>query len=292
MVAKGQFGVNRICKLAGISKATYYAARNPIDKFKQKHLNIKSFVSEIIDHNSSYGIKRIKAELEEKYHISVGRDTLAKLLKIWGLDLKKKVRKAKPNMITKILLSLADRTNLLIRSKITAPFQALSSDITELKFKGGKAYLCVHKDVLGQMVYGWSLRLTQESKLVLDSLEMARITIRNLIGKIMIKPIQHQDRGSQYTSHAYVQAALKWTILSYSNPGTPTHNPGQESFFGRFKDEWKTEIAEIETFEKLEKFVQNKINYYNKERRHTSIGLISPSKFTKSFLKNKQNQFG
>jgi glycine dehydrogenase len=63
----------------------------------------------------------------------------------------------------------------------------------------------------------------------------------------MIKPIQHQDRGSQYTSHAYVQAALEWTTLSYSNPGTPTHNPGQESFFGRFKDEWKTEIAEIET---------------------------------------------
>jgi putative transposase len=190
MVARGQFGVNRICKLTGISKATYYAAQNPKIKFEQKHLNIKSFVSEIIDHNSSYGIKRIKAELEEKYHLNVGRDTLGKLLKIWGLDLKRKVRKAKPNMITKILLSLADITNLLIRSKITAPFQALSSDITELKFKGGKAYLCVHKDVFGQMVYGWSLGLTQETKLVLDSLEMARITIRNLTRKIMIKPIQ------------------------------------------------------------------------------------------------------
>lgn len=115
-----------------------------------------------------------------------------------------------------------------------------------------------------------------ETKLVLASLEMARITIRNLLGKIMTKPIQHQDRGSQYTSHAYVKAALNWTTLSYSNPGTPTHNLGQESFFGRFKDEWKTEMAEIGTFENLEKFVQNKINYYNQERRQTSIGLISP----------------
>ena len=291
-MAKGQFGVNRIVKLTGISKATYYAAQNPVTRFEQKHLNIKSFVSKIIDHNSSYGIKRIKAELEEEHDISIGRDTLAKLLKLWRLDLKRKVRKAKPNMIAKILLALADRANLLIRSKITAPFQALSSDMTELKFKGGKAYLCVHKDVFGQMVYGWSLGLTMETKLVLDSLEMARITIRKLIGKIITKPIQHQDRGSQYTSHAYVQAALTWTTLSYSNPGTPTHNPGQESFFGRFKDEWKTEIAEIETLEELEKFVQNKINYYNEERRHTSIGLISPSKFTKSFLKNKQNRFG
>lgn len=291
MVVKGQFGVNRICKLIGISKATYYAAQNPMDKFEKKHLNIKSFVSEIIDHNSSYGIKRIKAELEEKYHISVGRDTLAKLLKIWGLDLKRKISRTKPNMIQKILLTLADRTNLLIRSEITKPFQALSSDITELNFKGGKAYLCVHKDIFGQMVYGWSLGLTMETKLVLASLEMARLTIRSLIGKIITKPIQHQDRGSQYTNHAYVQAALKWTTLSYSSPGTPTHNPGQESFFGRFKDEWKTEIAEIETFENLEKFVKQKIKYYNYERRHTSIGLVSPCKFTKSFLKSKQNRF-
>ena len=189
-------------------------------------------------------------------------------------------------MIQRILSALADRANVLIRSVITAPFQALSSDITELKFGGGKAYLCVHKDVFGQMVYGWSLGLSMEAELVLNSLETARVTIRKLIGSIITKPIMHQDRGSQYASHAYVQAALSWTTLSYSNPGTPTHNPGQESFFGRFKDDWKEEIAEIETFEELQIFVQNKIKYYNEERRHTSIGLISPSKFTKSFLKN------
>ncbi|MEA2056696.1 MAG: integrase core domain-containing protein, partial [Patescibacteria group bacterium] len=60
----------------------------------------------------------------------------------------------------------------------------------------------------------------------------------------------------------YVQAGLEFARLSYSNPGTPTHNPGQESFFGRFKDDWKDEIAQIETFDKLEKFVRNKIKYY------------------------------
>jgi len=285
-VAKGQFGVNRICQLTGISKATYYASKNPADRFKQKYLNIKSFVQAIIEKDSSYGIRRIKAELEDTYQIKIGRDTLARLLKLWGLEMKRTIKKKKPNMIQKILSALADRTNLLIRSTITTAFQALSSDITELKFKGGKAYLCVHKDVYGQMVYGFSLGLTQETKLVLESLKMARRTIKQLIGSIKIKPLLHQDRGSQYTSHAYVQAALAWTTLSYSDPATPTHNPGQESFFGRFKDQWKTEMAEIETFEKLEKFVKQKINYYNYERRHTSIGNISPYKFTKSFLEN------
>jgi len=207
-------------------------------------------------------------------------------------------------MIQKILLALAQRANLLIRSTITTPFQAITSDMTELKYLGGKAYLCVHKDVLGQMVYGWSLGLTMETSLVMKSFTMAKSKIQKLVGKLKDKmnperrdalgrkPILHQDRGTQYTSYKYVQAGLEFARLSYSNPGTPTHNPGQESFFGRFKDDWKTEIAEIETFEKLEKFVQTKIKYYNYERRHTSVGLVSPWNFTKSFLKTNKNRFG
>jgi len=288
MVASGQFGVNRICQLIGISKATYYAAQNPIDRFESKYAHIKTFVIEIIDNNPAYGIRRIKAELNDIYQINVGKNALGKLLQIWGLDLKRKIKRTPPNMIQKILLSLAQRANLLIRTDISSLFEAISSDMTELRFKGGKAYLCVHKDVFGQMVYGWKLGLNMETKLVLDSLEMARMSIRKLIGKITNKPILHQDRGSQYTSHEYVRAALNWTRLSYSNPGTPTHNPGQESFFGRFKTDWKSEICEIDTFDDLEKFVQSKIKYYNEERRHTSIGLTSPWNYTKSFLQNKR----
>lgn len=287
-VEKDLFGVNRICKLVGISKTTYYQCEDPIDRFEKKYLNIKSFVTEVIDKNSEYGIRRIKAELEEKYKITVGRDVLAKLLNLWGLNLKRKIKNKRPNMIQKILLSLAGRANLLIRTKIDKPFQALSSDITELNYKGGKAYLCVHKDVFAQMVYGYALGLNMETNLVMRSLKMAITKIKKLVGKQKEKPIMHQDRGSQYTSHRYVQAVLKFAKISYSDPGTPTHNPGQESFFGRFKDDWKDEIFEIETFEELQKFVDKKIKRYNYERRHTSIGLVSPWKFTKSFLKNSR----
>jgi len=252
--------------------------------FSKKYQHLKRFVQKVIKANPAYGVKRIKAELEGKYQLQVGRDTLGKLLKLWRLDLKRKVKTRKPNMIQQILIALADRTNLLVQSKIVKPFQALTSDITELNFKGGKAYWCVHKDVYGQMVYGSSLGLTMKTRLVTKSLKMARNKLKKLAGKLETKPIQHQDRGSQYTSHLYVQKALEFTTLSYSDPGTPTHNPGQESFFGRFKDEWSQEIAEIETFEELEEFVQNKIKYYNYQRRHTSIGLVTPWEATKSFL--------
>ena len=185
---------------------------------------------------------------------------------------------------------MADRVNLLIRTKIIEPFQAITSDITVIIFNNGKdkAYLAVHKDVLGQMVYGWALGETMEAKLVIASFRMAVATIKKLAGKIASEMLGHSDQGSQYTSYEYVNEVLrhKW-ILSYSTPGTPTENPGQESFFGRLKDECKTEFYEAKTFAELKKLISKRISYYNNERLHTSIGLQSPRKFTLDFIKTK-----
>ena len=196
---------------------------------------------------------------------------------------------SKKSVIKKILESLADRVNLLIRTKIKSPFQAITSDITEIIYNHGnnKAYLAVHKDVLGQMVYGYEIGKTMEAKLVISSFRKAILTIKKLIKKIPTELLCHQDQGSQYTGYKYIEEVLKNKIvLSYSTPGTPTENPGQESFFGRFKDECKYEFIEMETFEELKKLISKKINYYNNRRLHTSINLQSPKKFTLNFIKN------
>jgi putative transposase len=74
--------------------------------------------------------------------------------------------------------------------------------------------------------------------------------------------------------------------MSYSTPGTPTENPGQESFFGRLKDECRDEFREMETLNELKKLIDKKIGYYNNERLHTSFKLQSPKKFTLNFIKN------
>lgn len=211
------------------------------------------------------------------------------LLRLWGLQLKRKVRKKKINVIKKILMSLADRSNLLIRTKITEPFQAITGDISEIFYDHGqkKAYLSIHKDVFGQLVYGFKLGQTMETKLVINSLKQAKKNIKKLIGQIPPKLLCHSDQGSQYTSYEYVDAALKSNMrLSYSTPGAPTENPGQESFFGRFKDENQDEINEIRNFNELEKFVANRIKYYNRKRIHTSADYQIPLKFTKQFINN------
>lgn len=192
-------------------------------------------------------------------------------------------------MIKEIIEALADRVNLLIRSQISKPLEAISSDITEIIYNHGrnKAYLAVHKDVLGQVVYGYDLGQTMETKLVINSFRRAIQNIKKLLKKLPKELLWHSDQGSQYTSYDYVNEVLKnGFTLSYSTPGTPTENAGQESFFGRLKDECKDEFREMTTFEELKKLIDKKISYYNNERLHTSLNLQSPKKFTLNYIKN------
>ncbi|MCG2697779.1 IS3 family transposase [Candidatus Parcubacteria bacterium] len=287
-VAAGLFSINRICGLCGISKNTFYGHKHPDESFAAKYGHLKSQIERIIKENCHYGVKRIKAALWNEHKIHVGRDALSRLLRLWRLELRRKNKKAKKSVIKKILISLSDRANLLIRTAITEPFQAITSDITEIYFNSGKdkAYFAVHKDVFGQMVYGWSIKKSMEANLIMDSLKMAKQSIGKLIKRIPNKLLCHQDQGSQYTGYSYVDFVLKSNMrLSYSTPGTPTDNPGQESFFGRLKEECQDEFNETITFKELEKFINKRMKYYNRKRIHTSADYQSPIKFTKLFIK-------
>lgn len=288
-VAAKTFSISRVCRLCGLSKNTYYNHRHPDQRFADKFQHLKTQIEKIIKNNSAYGVKRIQQALFNDFSVKIGRDALNRLLKLWRLGLARKLRTFKKSVIKEILESLADRVNLLIRTKITAPFQAVSSDITEIIYNHGKnqAYLAVHKDVLGQMVYGHDVGQTMEAKLVIASFKQAAKTIKKLLGKLPKGLLCHSDQGSQYTSYEYVQAVLTAGLtLSYSTPGTPTENPGQESFFGRLKDESKDEFLEMETLEQLKKLINKKIGYYNNQRLHTSLKLQTPRKYSLNFIKN------
>jgi len=288
-VALGLFSINRICRLSGISKNTYYNHIHPDDRFSDKFEHLKTRVRKIIKDNSAYGVKRIQMALLDIYKIEIGRDALGRLLKLWSLGLARRLRISKKSVVKEILEGLADRVNLLIRTKVIEPFQAISSDMTEVVYNHGKnkAYLSVHKDVFGQLVYGRSLGHTMEAKLVIASFRQAISTIKKILGRVPRELMSHSDQGSQYTSYEYVETVLKTGLtLSYSTPGTPTENPGQESFFGRFKDENKDVFLEMESFDKLKKLIDKRISYYNDRRLHTSLKLQSPRKFTLNFIKN------
>jgi hypothetical protein len=79
-----------------------------------------------------------------------------------------------------LLLKLRNKANLIIYSIIKKPFQAISGDIIDIRYNNDKSkcYLCVHKDIIGQVVYGYNISLNMGKDLVINSFEKAIIHIR------------------------------------------------------------------------------------------------------------------
>lgn len=280
-------GVNQICRLLNLSKDTYYNSKDPKEILKDKYAPLKPKLEKIIEENQAYGYRRIKKAILDEYSASINHKLLLKLLKIWNLSLKRKIRKKKKSVTEKILAFLQSRANLLRKAKVTGCFQAIVSDITAIKYQGGIAYLCVHLDYFGKMVYGFKLSVNPNSDLVIDSLKKAKHTLKRKFKLRNLKDIIfHQDRGSVYTGYKNTREILKDnSLLSYSKKGEPGDNATNEAFFSRLKEEKRDEFYEAKSFEELERMVKEAIKYYNCKRYHTSINLTTPLKYTKQAAK-------
>ena len=128
------------------------------------------------------------------------------------------------------------------------------------------------------MIVGWAMDAAMASRLVVDALEMA--VARRLPGAGLLA---HSDRGSQYASEHYQRLLGKHGITcSMSGVAQCWDNAPVESFFATLKrelvhDEHYTtrEQAKASIFEYVEAF-------YNRVRRHSSLGYLSPEQFERS----------
>jgi len=286
VVKEGLVGVNRVCRLFRIAKDTYYHAQDPKSSLEQRYKSLKPKIAKIIEDNPSYGYPRIKKALKEQYGEIVNHKLLLRLLKLWGLGLKRKIKPKKRSWIKRVLDFLGKRANLLFSLTVDKVFQVIVSDITEIPYCQGrkKAYLCVHLDYLGKMILGWELGKHPDASLVLASFNMARNKLKRL-GKSSHGIVFHQDQGSVYTGAEYTTATLEaGGTLSFSRKGEPGDNAVNESFFSRLKEEQRDVFFEAKDLWELEKLVKRAIDYYNFKRYHTSIGIVPPWEFTKEAL--------
>jgi putative transposase len=125
------------------------------------------------------------------------------------------------------------------------------------------------------MIIGWSMQPTLARDLVLDALLVA-VWRR----KPKQRVIMHSDQGSQYGSDDWIRFCKAHKLdPSMSRRGNWWDNAVAESFFGTLKNEridrrpWlDRESARNAISEYIEVF-------YNRIRKHSTIGNISPAKF-------------
>ena len=166
--------------------------------------------------------------------------------------------------------------NLLARNfEASGANEKWTTDITYVWTAEGWLYLAIVMDLYSRRIVGWAAADHLETSLCLDALGMALGHRPNVKGLI-----HHSDRGVQYASNRYREALdARGIECSMSRRANCWDNAVAESFFGTFKNEliyrrpWLTrEDAKDAIVEYIEIF-------YNRIRRHSTIGNVSPVAF-------------
>lgn len=275
------FRVSLLCQVLEVCRSAYYdwLASGPSqhqlddDRLKEK---IK------ISHENSrdsYGSRRIKDDLKDEGE-TISKARVLRLMKQEGLQ-SSHAKKFKATTNSKHEMPISP--NLLERDfDVEEPDRAYVSDITYLWTSAGWLYLAVTIDLFSRLVVGWSISTRMFASLVTDALEMA-IAKRNAGPGL----IHHSDRGVQYASDAF-QAILQEHDYrgSMSRKGDCWDNAVAESFFKTLKTELirerrylSREEARLEIFEYIEVF-------YNRQRKHSSNGYLSPFKYEQEMRKD------
>ncbi|MBR5721163.1 MAG: IS3 family transposase [Clostridia bacterium] len=252
----------------------YYVPRSP----DSEELAIEIKVIHCFDENNECcGRRRIKRELE-KDGICISEKKIARILRKYervaksGRAGKSKKRKDKPTEE-----QYTEENLIFYKFSVTVPNALWCSDITELKCKGSKIYLCGIIDVATRRIVGWCVSRTQTQKIVQDAFMMA-------VGRNPNRPegaIFHSDRGCQYTAKRTKEMVEKHGFRkSMSRPGTPSDNQPIESFWKTLKQELQ-DISQLK-FKEASSVITSYIEmYYNSKRLHSGINYMSPNqKFT------------
>jgi putative transposase len=226
-----------------------------------------------------YGSPRMTAELNARGHACT-ENTVAKLMKGHGIRAKAARRFVRT---TDSRHSLPVAGNLLARQfSPSGPNVAWSADITYIPTADGWLYLAVVEDLFSRMIVGWSMDSTMTSRLVVDALGMAvgrRLPAEGLVA--------HSDRGSQYASEHY-QLLLKRHGISCSMSGVAQcwDNAPVESFFASLKKELVHHEAYTTRAEARASIFEYVEAFYNRARRHSSLGFLSPVEFERAHNPN------
>ena len=275
----GRFPVAALCRVMNVTRSGYYAwqRREPSERQKQD-MTLLVQVRQFFERSKrTYGSPRILRDLKAA-GFDCGKHRVARLMRQAGL---RAVVATRLRLMTDSKHALPVADNLLNRDfEAPKPNLKWASDITYLRTGEGWLYLAVVVDLFSRRIVGWSMQASLDRWLVVNALKTALCQRRP--GADLL---HHSDRGVQYASRDF-QAVLHEHGLrcSMSRRGNCWDNAPVESFFGTLKQELVNrcrfatrEVARREVFSYIEV-------WYNRQRRHSSLGYVSPAEFERKAL--------
>jgi putative transposase len=279
--AGSQADVQRLCRLAGLPRATYYrhlaGRRDEADECE-----LRDLIQRICLKHRFYGYRRVTMALK-RHGMVVNAKKTQRLMREDNLLAQRKAP---------FLKTPADRPSAflivpnLVRGLVpSAPDQIWVADITYVHLARSFAYLAVILDAFSRKAVGWAFEDTLDASLAIAALDTALDARKPQSGSL----IHHSDRGVQYASIAYRHRLAHHDItISMSRPGNPFDNAKAESFMKTLKTEEINGTAYVDINDARRRINGFIAEVYNKDRLHSALGYQSPLEFEAAFAQ-KQN---
>ncbi|EOK4385809.1 IS3 family transposase [Escherichia coli] len=267
------WGVMTMCRVLDVARAGFYAwLHNPVSARDKDNQRLLTLIRDSYSLSGGvYGYRRVHGDLNEIGE-TCGKNRVGRIMQLNRI---KAVRGYKaPRRI-------AGRPSVVAPNRVQRQFtvvranQVWVTDITYIRTWQGWLYLAVVIDLFARNVVGWSMKPTLSRELALDALMMA-VWRRKPDGEVIV----HSDQGSQYGSDDWQRFCRANNLVpSMSRRGNCWDNAVAESFFSSLKKErirkriYKTrDLARADIFDYIEVF-------YNRARRHSNLGGVSPEAF-------------
>jgi transposase InsO family protein len=272
MPPQGALPIERMCALAGVSRATYYRHWRRVAPGREQ-VALRDILQRLAIRHRHYGYRRLTALLR--------RDG-------WAVNHKRVLRL----MRTDNLLCLRRRAfvpvttdsrhdwrvvpNLARGMQLTGLDQLWVADITYLRLLDEFAFLAVIIDAFSRRVVGWAVEVHLRAALAVAALQMALAARRPTPGQL----IHHSDRGIQYACAEYSALLAAHGIQpSMSRVGSPYDNATAESFMSTLKRE-EVDGREYRTAQDARRSIGTFIeDVYNRQRLHSALSYLAPADF-------------
>ena len=265
--------VKKCCQLLKLSTSGFYHwKKEPPFKQSRENILLKGKVRKVFeDSKGTYGSPRIHKKLRQNGH-RIGENTVAKIMAEEGLRARRK-RGFRPKTTRN---NPNDRKSARVFKiedhEAVRPNQFWASDLTYIPTeREGFVYLVTVMDLYNREIKGWNLSNSMEAENTKTALlEALRVTPGRLEGLVF-----HSDQGSQYCANIIRdKLSLLKITQSMSRKGNCYDNAFAESFFSTLKTELPRK--KFTDLEEARKEIFKYIEWYNRERLHSSLGYLSP----------------
>ncbi len=259
------------CRALGVSQAWFYKwCHGDGSPRRARRRALAALVAALFArHRRTYGAPRITADLRQMGW-RVSQNTVAAVMAEQGLRARAKRRRRSTTRPGRGRWRAPDLVGRDFSARRIN--QRWFGDGTEIDTAEGKLQLASVLDVCSRRIVGFALGEHHDAALAYGSLAMAVAVRGGQVGGVVL----HTDGGSEYTAGVFRAACARLGIgQSMGRPGSALDNAVIESWHSTLEFELRS-CEQFSTKTAARRRVAAWVDEYNRTRRHSSIGMVSP----------------